>query len=122
MKEGDDARIDSAFTIYYIVVNIGSTFSMLAMPWIKDHWGWHAAFAVCCAGMAPGLVNFAIMRRTLGAIGSAPDNLPVSWPRLVAVLGGGAAFAAATVFILQHKVVAVSCVYAAGVAILGIFG
>ena len=30
--EGDDARIDSAFTIYYMAVNIGSTFSMLATP------------------------------------------------------------------------------------------
>ena len=49
--EGDDARIDSAFTIYYMAVNIGSTVSMLATPWIKDHWGWHTAFAVCCAGM-----------------------------------------------------------------------
>jgi POT family proton-dependent oligopeptide transporter len=50
--EGDDARIDSAFTIYYMAVNIGSTVSMLATPWIKDHWGWHAAFAVCCGGAA----------------------------------------------------------------------
>ncbi len=32
------------------------------------------------------------------------------------------ALATATVFILQHKTVAVACVYAAGVAILGIFG
>jgi amino acid/peptide:H+ symporter len=46
--EGDDARIDSAFTMYYMAVNIGSTLSMLATPWIKDRWGWHAAFAVCC--------------------------------------------------------------------------
>jgi POT family proton-dependent oligopeptide transporter len=49
--EGDDARLDSAFTIDYMSVNIGSTISMLATPWIKDHWGWHAAFAVCFAGM-----------------------------------------------------------------------
>ena len=49
--EGDDARLDSAFTIDYMSVNIGSTISMLATPWIKDHWGWHAAFAVCFVGM-----------------------------------------------------------------------
>src|SRR6185437_7485350 len=44
--EGDDARIDSAFTIYYMAVNVGSTVSMLLTPWIKDHYGWHAAFTV----------------------------------------------------------------------------
>jgi POT family proton-dependent oligopeptide transporter len=120
--EGDDARIDSAFTIYYMAVNIGSTFSMLATPWIKDHWGWHAAFAVCCGGMVLGLLNFALMRRTLAHIGSAPDDAPICWKHAFAVAAGGIALAGSTVFILQHKAVAVACVYAAGVAILAIFG
>lgn len=30
--EGDDSKIDSAFTIYYMAVNVGSTFSMLLTP------------------------------------------------------------------------------------------
>jgi POT family proton-dependent oligopeptide transporter len=33
-----------------MAVNVGSTVSMLLTPWIKDNWGWHAAFAVCCGG------------------------------------------------------------------------
>src|SRR5580658_1174951 len=120
--EGDDARIDSAFTIYYMAVNIGSTVSMLATPWIKDHWGWHAAFAVCCAGMLLAVVNYFIMFRTLAHVGSAPDEQPVRWGRVGAVVLGGAALCLATMFVLQHKAIAVACVYAAGVAILGIFG
>ncbi|MDR5819860.1 oligopeptide:H+ symporter [Caballeronia sp. LZ043] len=120
--EGDDARIDSAFTIYYMAVNIGSTFSMLATPWIKDHWGWHAAFAVCCGGMLLGLLNFALLRRSLAHVGSAPDDEPLRGSRVFAVIAGSLALAASTVFILQHKQVAVACVYAAGVAILAIFG
>jgi proton-dependent oligopeptide transporter, POT family len=119
--EGDDARLDSAFTIYYMAVNIGSTFSMLATPWIKDHWGWHTAFAVCCGGMLLGLLNFALMRKTLARIGSAPDDAPIRWKSLFAVMAGSVALAASTVFILQHKAVAVACVYAAGIAILAIF-
>src|ERR1700742_662213 len=35
--EGDDTRIDSAFTIYYMAVNVGSMISMTATPWIRDH-------------------------------------------------------------------------------------
>ncbi len=120
--EGDDARIDSAFTIYYMAVNIGSTVSMLATPWIKDHWGWHAAFAVCCAGMLLAVVNYFIMFRTLEHVGSAPDSEPIRWNRVAAVLVGGVVLCLATMFVLQHKAVAVACVYAAGVAILGIFG
>ena len=120
--EGDDARLDSAFTIYYMAVNIGSTISMLATPWIKDHWGWHAAFAVCCAGMLIGLLNFFMMRRALRHIGSIPDDLPLRWSRLAAVAAGAVALGLATVFILQNEAVAVACVYAAGIAILAIFG
>jgi POT family proton-dependent oligopeptide transporter len=77
--EGDDAKIDSAFTLYYMAVNIGSTVSMLLTPWIKDHWGWHAGFTVCCAGLLLGLVNYAMMIRTLRGIGSPPDEMPVRW-------------------------------------------
>ena len=120
--EGDDARLDSAFTIYYMAVNIGSTISMLATPWIKDHWGWHVAFAVCLAGMVLGLINFMVMRRTVVSIGSAPDDEPMKWGHFAAVVVGAVALGLATVFVLQNESVAAVCVYAAGVAILVIFG
>ncbi|NOK49660.1 MFS transporter [Burkholderia thailandensis] len=119
--EGDDARIDSAFTIYYMAVNIGSTASMLATPWIKDHWGWHTAFAVCCAGMVLGILNFVLMHRTLAHIGSQPDTQPVHWRRLAAVAAGGVALGLTTMYVLGHKQLAVASVWAAAFAILAIF-
>ncbi len=120
--EGDEARIDSAFTIYYMSVNIGSTLSMLATPWIKDHWGWHTAFAVCFAGLVLGLINFMLMRRELAHIGSAPDDEPVQWNKLAAVIVGSVAVGAGTLFVLQNEQLAAACVYFAGFAILAIFG
>ena len=119
--EGDDAKIDSAFTLYYMAVNVGSTVSMLLTPWIKDHWGWHAAFAVCCAGLILGLINYVMMMRTLNGIGSPPDEQPVRWGRLGAVLGIGFVALFAVAFVIQHRVIAVWCVYLAGIAILAIF-
>ncbi|MGC3025153.1 peptide MFS transporter [Burkholderia sp. DN3021] len=119
--EGDDARIDSAFTIYYMAVNIGSTVSMLATPWIKDHWGWHAAFAVCCGGMLLAILNFMLMHRTLAHVGSQPDEQPIRWKRLGAVAAGGAALALITLYVLQHKQLAVASVWTAAFAILAIF-
>ncbi len=87
--EGDDAKIDSAFTLYYMAVNVGSTVSMLLTPWIKDNWGWHAGFTVCCAGLVLGLINYIFMIRTLKGIGSPVDEKPVRWDRLGMVLGIG---------------------------------
>jgi len=37
--EGDDTRIDSAFTMYYMAVNVGSMISMTLTPWIRDYVG-----------------------------------------------------------------------------------
>jgi proton-dependent oligopeptide transporter, POT family len=120
--EGDDAKIDSAFTLYYMAVNVGSTVSMLLTPWIKDMWGWHAAFAVCGGGLILGLINYFFMARTLAGIGSQPDEQPVRWDRLAMVLGAGVIALFAVAFVIQHRQIAVGCVYLAGIAILGIFG
>jgi POT family proton-dependent oligopeptide transporter len=119
--EGDDAKIDSAFTLYYMAVNVGSTVSMLLTPWIKDNWGWHAGFTVCCAGLLLGLINYVFMIRTLNDIGSPPDDRPVRWDRLGLVLGIGLALVFVVSYVIQHREIAVACVYLAGIAILGIF-
>ncbi|MEP6510736.1 MAG: oligopeptide:H+ symporter, partial [Dokdonella sp.] len=128
--EGDDTRIDSAFTIYYMAVNIGSTVSMLLTPWIRDYvgerWGdsagWHTAFGVCSIGLILGLINYSLMRRTLAHIGSPPDEEPVNLRRLAMVFAAAIAMVFASAFILQNQGVARACVYIAGIVILGIFG
>ena len=119
--EGDDAKIDSAFTLYYMAVNVGSTVSMIATPLIKDHWGWHAGFAVCCAGLVLGMVNYILMIRTLEGIGSPPDEKPVRWDRLGMVLAVGFGSIFLVAFIVQDLNVARFCVYLAGAIVLGIF-
>src|SRR5206468_736437 len=116
--EGDDAKIDSAFTLYYMAVNVGSTVSQLATPWIKDHYGWHVAFGFCCAGLVLGLINYVLMMRALDHIGSPPDEKPVRWDRLGLVLGIAFVALFAVAYIIQHLWVARLCVYVAGVVIL----
>ncbi len=119
--EGDDARIDAAFTWYYIAVNVGSTMSQLLTPWIGARYGWHAAFALCAAGLVLGLLNYALLRRTLDGIGSGPDERHVSWKALGTVLGAGAVLVFVVAAVLQHRGIAVALVYAACATVLGIF-
>jgi proton-dependent oligopeptide transporter, POT family len=127
--EGDETRIDSAFTIYYMAVNIGSMISMTATPWIRDHvaaaygdsMGWHTAFGACSIGLIAGLINYSFMSRTLSHIGSPTDDRPVDLKRLALVLLAGVGTVFISAFILQSETVAKWCVYGAGVVILGIF-
>src|SRR5580698_2575778 len=127
--EGDDTKIDSAFTMYYMAVNIGSMISMTLTPWIRDYVGerygdsagWHTAFGVCSIGLLVGLFNYALMSRALRHVGSPADEAPAQFGRIVAVAAGSVGTVLVTVLILQSEAVARICVYAAAVVILGIF-
>ncbi len=63
----DDPRLDGAFTMYYMSVNIGSFFSMLATPWLAARYGWSTAFALSVVGMLITVVNFAFCQRWVKA-------------------------------------------------------
>jgi len=127
--EGDDTKIDSAFTMYYMAVNIGSMISMTLTPWIRDYVGahysdsagWHTAFGVCSIGLLLGLMNYALMSRALAHLGSPADAQPPKPQRLAAVLAGSIGMVLVSVIILQSEQVARVCVYTAGAVILGIF-
>src|SRR5207245_11311612 len=56
LYEGDPARIDSAFTMYYMAVNVGSTASQIATPLLPIAFVFHVAFPVCAAVLWRGLL------------------------------------------------------------------
>ncbi|MBE7619535.1 MFS transporter [Komagataeibacter sp. FXV2] len=68
-----EQTLDVAFTIYYMSVNIGSTFSLVLTPWLQQTYGWAVAFASCGVGLVLGIVAYFIRRRRLDGIGTAPD-------------------------------------------------
>jgi POT family proton-dependent oligopeptide transporter len=127
--EGDDTRIDSAFTYYYMAVNIGAMISMALTPWLRDYIGarygdtagWHTAFGVCSIGLVLGMINYALMSRGMARYGSPPDNSPARLRVVIGLLGGAIAVLLITVLILQSETVARYCVYLAGAVIFGIF-
>lgn len=127
--DGEDSKIDSAFTIYYMAVNIGSMISMTLTPWIRDEvaaaygdsMGWHTAFGVCSIGLLLGLINYSIMSRTLAHIGSPADNEPVNKKRLLAVMVAAVATVFASILILQSESVAQWGVVVAGIAMFIVF-
>jgi len=120
--EGEPSKIDSAFTLYYMSVNVGSTFSQIATPLIAVWKGWEAAFLVCAGGMALGVVNYLIRGRYLRHVGSPPDFAPLDWRKLALVLGGAAVAVAGVMLVIQSLEVAKWVVRIAVVALLGMFG
>ena len=100
--EGDSAKIDSAFTMYYMAVNLGATLSQIFTPLFAVWFGWHVAFGLCAAGLLVGLTNYLVMHRHLSHIGSEPDFKPLDMRKFVPVLIGIVLCIVAVTFIIQN--------------------
>ncbi|WP_213083457.1 oligopeptide:H+ symporter, partial [Escherichia coli] len=104
--EKDDPRLDRAFTMYYMSVNIGSFFSMLATPWLAAKYGWSVAFSLSVVGMPITLVNFMMCHKWVKKNGSRPDFKPLHLPKLLMVLVGIVALVAVSSWLLHNQVIA----------------
>lgn len=77
LYEKNDPRMDSAFTIFYMSINLGSLVSPLIIGWTQVNVGFHAGFAIAAIGMFIGLlIYFITNKKYLGVAGlEVPDPL-----------------------------------------------
>jgi proton-dependent oligopeptide transporter, POT family len=71
--DGDERR-DSAFSIFYMGINIGSFSAPFVVGFLRREFGFHVAFAAAAVGMTLALVAYVLGRRTLQGRGDAPPN------------------------------------------------
>ncbi len=116
----NDPRLDGAFTMYYMSVNIGSFISMLATPLLAARFGWSVAFSLSVVGMLITLVNFFACRRWVADKGSKPDFLPLQWGRLAMVLVGVVVLIVVSTWLLHNQFIArlVLGVISAGIIVI----
>ncbi|HEY1772026.1 MAG TPA: oligopeptide:H+ symporter [Gammaproteobacteria bacterium] len=122
LYQGESAKLDSAFTMYYMAVNTGATISQIATPLIQVWIGWHAAFAICAGGLVVGQINYHMMQRHLAQVGSEPDFKALDVKKLLMVIAGMIVGIVAVGFIIQDRELARGIVWAASIAALFIFG
>jgi POT family proton-dependent oligopeptide transporter len=122
LYQGESAKLDSAFTMYYMAVNLGATLSQIATPLIQVYVGWHVAFAICAGGLVVGQINYHMMQKHLAHVGSEPDFKPVDKKKLALVIAGMLLGMVAVGFIIQDRELARGIVWAAGIIALFIFG
>ena len=121
----EDTRRDAGFSLFYMGVNIGALFGPLLTGWARDSWGFHVGFGLAAAGMAIGLIQYALTRKNLPKlVHRVPDPLPrgrigVVVLAVLAILGLMAALMVAGVVTLEN---ASNCVAVfAAVAAIAIF-
>lgn len=70
-----DSRIDRAFTIFYMGINLGSFFAPLVTGWLAVHYGYRYGFLAAASGLMLGLVNYLLLQKKyLGEVGLRPGK------------------------------------------------
>jgi POT family proton-dependent oligopeptide transporter len=70
----DDPRRDSAFTIFYMGINLGALLSPLACGYLGERYGWHWGFGLAGVGMLLGLVVFMRAQPLLAGVADPPKR------------------------------------------------
>ena len=77
----EDPERDSAFSWFYLGINVGAFTAALAVGYVGERLGWHWGFALAGLGMAVGLMVLVLGRRVLAGLGDPPAQ-PTLGPRV----------------------------------------
>ena len=62
-----DSRIDRAYSIFYVGINVGATFSPLVCGTLGEYYGYHWGYAAAGVGMIIGIITYVLALPTLPA-------------------------------------------------------
>lgn len=75
-----DPRLHSAFTLYYMSINLGSIAALFLGPYVSSNYGYFYAYFLSFIGLFIGLGNFCFQRHHLKNIHTAADAATIkSW-------------------------------------------
>ncbi len=69
----EDHRVESAFTMYYMAINVGSFLASLSVPYIGKTYNWNIAFGISFVGLFVAIVAFVLLKSMVAEVGSVPD-------------------------------------------------
>ncbi|ELR67929.1 Di/tripeptide permease DtpB [Photobacterium marinum] len=119
--EEGDSRLDGAFTLYYMSINIGSLVSLSLSPVIADKFGYATAFVICGLGLIASLLSYIMFRNTVQGIGSEPDAQPIEMKKLGIVIAGTIVSTLICAWLLQNIFMANMVLGLIGVGVVSIF-
>lgn len=121
LYEGDEKDLDSAFTMYYMAVNIGSFISMLLVPIIGAQYGLSLGFMICAMGLILAVGGFLGFRYLVRGIDSPAGAEPLTMKKIVLTLIGVAVMTVFSSWLLSHLSVAHWLLFVIGVLVYGVF-
>ncbi len=100
--EPHDSRLSSGFTLYYMAVNLGSTFSLLLGPALANSLGYFYAYLMSFFGLILGLANYYFQRHYVAEINNEADKNLISIRQWTLIVLGILITTYSAAYLLQH--------------------
>ncbi|STX30104.1 peptide transport protein [Legionella beliardensis] len=109
--EENDPRLHSAFTLYYMAINLGSTFALFIGPAVASHYGYSYAYFLSFIGLILGIVNYIFQRQHVKDINTPADLATIRIWQWALIIGGILLVTYASAYLLQHVMLAKQLVW-----------
>lgn len=111
-----DTRRDSAYTIFYMGVNVGAALGTILVGYLGETIGWAYGFGLAGIGMVLGLIIFTVGRPALNGHGEPPA--PLSPKREILLYSVGLLAVVGTWFLIQYHAIVGSLLLVCGAGLL----
>jgi proton-dependent oligopeptide transporter, POT family len=112
-----DTRRDSAYTIFYMGINVGAALGTILVAYLGQTIGWGFGFGLAGIGMLAGLVVFVLGKGVLNGAGEAPA--PLARSREMTIYAIGFASVAVIWALVQYQDVIQNLLLVSGILLLG---
>jgi len=121
LYEKDDPRLDGAFTLYYMSVNIGAFLSTIAIPILGGMHGLSIGFYICAIGLAVAIASFLFFRKLVAGVDSQAGLESLNYKKLGIVLIGEIFIIALATYMLKNLTVAHILLMVVAASVFGVF-
>jgi POT family proton-dependent oligopeptide transporter len=117
--ENNDPRLDSAYTYFYMSINLGSCFSTILVPIVSQALGYQIGLSLMAVGMVIALVSYFIFmprfKHSDNQTGKIDKNM---WLRMTVIIALGIFFAFVFSWLFRDLLLSRIILYSASVFIL----
>jgi len=117
----NDPRIDGAFTLYYMAINLGSMVALIAGPAISSKYGYSYAYSLSAIGLLVGIANYWLRYQYIAPFNTEADLRTVSLLSWFIIGVGIISLTGLAAFLLQHVVIAKNLLLCIGACVLAYY-
>jgi POT family proton-dependent oligopeptide transporter len=83
-----DPRIDSGYTLFYMVINMGSAISAILAGFLQRYFGWHIIFLIAGIGTYLGLIVYYVFRHRAQSVDVIAGNNKLTLLKIAVIFFG----------------------------------